>query len=81
MTDTHEAVAHWFPTSVADRRPSAWWYWGRAVYVSRRGVLTRDTRSHQMLSPERKLRWNICERQIAVQAAPGWLRFPVGYAG
>lgn len=36
MTDTHEAVTHWFPTSVADRRPSAWWYWGRAVYVSRR---------------------------------------------
>jgi SAM-dependent methyltransferase len=27
---------HWYPASVADKRPSAWWYWGRAVYVSRR---------------------------------------------
>ena len=39
MTSTHEAVTHWFPTSVADKRPSAWWYWGRAVYVSLRGLL------------------------------------------
>jgi SAM-dependent methyltransferase len=27
---------HWFPAARADRRPSPWWYWGRAVYVSRR---------------------------------------------
>jgi SAM-dependent methyltransferase len=36
MTSTHQAVVHWYPASVADKRPSAWWYWGRAVYVSRR---------------------------------------------
>lgn len=27
---------HWFPAARADARPSPWWYWGRAVYVSRR---------------------------------------------
>jgi len=31
-----ETRMHWFPGTVAERRPSAWWYWGRAVYVSRR---------------------------------------------
>ena len=36
MTDTHIAGTHWYPASVAGKRPSAWWYWGRAVYVSRR---------------------------------------------
>src|SRR5690348_13773620 len=36
MTGTHVAVTHWYPASVAGKRPSAWWYWGRAVYVSRR---------------------------------------------
>jgi SAM-dependent methyltransferase len=36
MTGTQEVVSHWYPASVADKRPSAWWYWGRAVYVSRR---------------------------------------------
>lgn len=36
MPNTHESAAHWYPASVAERRPSAWWYWGRAVYVSRR---------------------------------------------
>src|SRR5215467_3452279 len=36
MTGTHEVVTHWYPTSVAEKRPSAWWYWGRALYVSRR---------------------------------------------
>ena len=36
MTRTHEVVTHWYPASVAEKRPSAWWYWGRAVYVSRR---------------------------------------------
>lgn len=36
MTSTNEAVTHWYPASVAEKRPSAWWYWGRAVYVSRR---------------------------------------------
>jgi len=36
MTNTHEATSHWYPGTVADKRPTAWWYWGRAVYVSRR---------------------------------------------
>jgi len=36
MTKSHQAVTHWYPASVAGKRPSAWWYWGRAVYVSRR---------------------------------------------
>jgi SAM-dependent methyltransferase len=27
---------HWFPRAPIDRRPSHRWYWGRAVYVSRR---------------------------------------------
>lgn len=36
MTSTHEPVSHWYPGTVAARRPTAWWYWGRAVYVSRR---------------------------------------------
>jgi SAM-dependent methyltransferase len=36
MTNPHKATSHWYPGTVADKRPSAWWYWGRAVYVSRR---------------------------------------------
>lgn len=36
MTNTRESAAHWYPASIAEKRPSAWWYWGRAVYVSRR---------------------------------------------
>ena len=36
MASTHESTTHWYPGSVAEKRPSAWWYWGRAVYVSRR---------------------------------------------
>ena len=36
MTKSNEAVAHWYPASVAGKRPTPWWYWGRAVYVSRR---------------------------------------------
>jgi SAM-dependent methyltransferase len=36
MANTHESAAHWYPASVAEKRPTAWWYWGRAVYVSRR---------------------------------------------
>src|SRR5882672_8780928 len=32
----NETRVHWFPGTVAEQRPSAWWYWGRAVYVSRR---------------------------------------------
>src|ERR1700681_289767 len=36
MTNTHEATSHWYPGPVADKRPTDWWYWGRAVYVSRR---------------------------------------------
>lgn len=27
---------HWYPAAKVDQRPSHWWYWGRAVYVSRR---------------------------------------------
>ena len=27
---------HLYPAAHADRRPSHWWYWGRAIYVSRR---------------------------------------------
>jgi SAM-dependent methyltransferase len=27
---------HWFPAVQAEERPSPWWYFGRAVYVSRR---------------------------------------------
>ena len=30
------ARRHWYPSAPAARRPSHWWYWGRAVYVSRR---------------------------------------------
>ena len=36
MTNPHKATSHWYPGTVADKRPTAWWYWGRAVYVSRR---------------------------------------------
>jgi ubiquinone/menaquinone biosynthesis C-methylase UbiE len=36
MTDTHKTATHWYPAATAEIRPSAWWYWGRAVYVSRR---------------------------------------------
>ena len=36
MTKSHEAVTHWYPASVAGKRPTPWWYWGRALYVSRR---------------------------------------------
>jgi SAM-dependent methyltransferase len=36
MTNTPEAVTHGYPASVAGKRPTPWWYWGRAVYVSRR---------------------------------------------
>jgi len=36
MTNAQQVAAHWYPASVAEKRPSAWWYWGRAVYVSRR---------------------------------------------
>ncbi len=34
--NVNETRVHWFPGTVAEQRPSAWWYWGRAVYVSRR---------------------------------------------
>jgi ubiquinone/menaquinone biosynthesis C-methylase UbiE len=34
MSDT--VTRHWYPAAPAGRRPSHWWYWGRAVYVSRR---------------------------------------------
>ena len=27
---------HWYPRARADRQPGPWWYFGRAVYVSRR---------------------------------------------
>lgn len=36
MTSTHQPISHWYPGTVASKRPTAWWYWGRAVYVSRR---------------------------------------------
>jgi SAM-dependent methyltransferase len=36
MEKVNAVRTHWFPKTSADRRPSAWWYWGRAVYVSRR---------------------------------------------
>jgi len=36
MANAQATAAHWYPASVAEKRPSAWWYWGRAVYVSRR---------------------------------------------
>jgi len=36
MSNAKETRVHWFPGTVAEQRPSAWWYWGRAVYVSRR---------------------------------------------
>ncbi|HXY23253.1 MAG TPA: class I SAM-dependent methyltransferase [Candidatus Acidoferrum sp.] len=36
MTNAQATATHWYPASVAEKRPSAWWYWGRAVYVSRR---------------------------------------------
>ena len=35
-TKSGEAGSLWFPRARADRRPSPWWYWARAVYVSRR---------------------------------------------
>src|SRR5256714_3626750 len=36
MSETQPIRSHWFPKVEAGKRPSAWWYWGRAVYVSRR---------------------------------------------
>lgn len=36
MTNSNKAATRWYPASSAEKRPSAWWYWGRAVYVSRR---------------------------------------------
>jgi SAM-dependent methyltransferase len=36
MNKTDQPLTHWYPGTVACVRPSAWWYWGRAVYVSRR---------------------------------------------
>ena len=36
MAETNPARSHWFPKVEPGKRPSAWWYWGRAVYVSRR---------------------------------------------
>jgi len=33
---TEQVHHHWFPSAPADARPSHWWYWGRAVYISRR---------------------------------------------
>jgi SAM-dependent methyltransferase len=31
-----DGARHWFPRAPFDRRPSHHWYWGRAIYVSRR---------------------------------------------
>src|SRR5260370_1212432 len=36
MSKTQAAATHWYPGTVAAKRPTAWWHWGRAVYVSRR---------------------------------------------
>src|SRR5438270_2600635 len=36
MTASNPARKHWFPKVQQGQRPSAWWYWGPAVYVSRR---------------------------------------------
>lgn len=36
IATSQPGVTHWYPAAVAEKRPSAWWYWGRAVYVSRR---------------------------------------------
>src|SRR5258708_8825496 len=36
MTNAAEATTHWYPGLIAGQRPTAWWYWGRGVYVSRR---------------------------------------------
>jgi len=36
MTNAQTTATHWYPAANAEKRPSAWWYWGRAVYVSRR---------------------------------------------
>jgi SAM-dependent methyltransferase len=36
MSNVNETRTHWYPGTVAEVRPSAWWFWGRAVYVSRR---------------------------------------------
>src|ERR1041384_4525047 len=30
------ATRHCYPAAAASERPSHWWYWGRALYVSRR---------------------------------------------
>jgi len=35
-TNAGETRVHWYPGTVAEQRPSSWWFWGRAVYVSRR---------------------------------------------
>jgi SAM-dependent methyltransferase len=34
--DASETRTHWYPGTVAEVRPTPWWFWGRAVYVSRR---------------------------------------------
>jgi SAM-dependent methyltransferase len=36
MSQGHKQATHWYPGTNAAVRPTAWWYWGRAVYVSRR---------------------------------------------
>lgn len=36
MSNANETRVHWYPGTVAEQRPTAWWFWGRAVYVSRR---------------------------------------------
>ncbi len=36
MSEINQTQKHRFPKVDPGRRPSAWWYWGRALYVSRR---------------------------------------------
>jgi len=39
MTKSNEAVRTLVSRIVAGKRPTPWWYWGRAVYVSRRATI------------------------------------------
>jgi hypothetical protein len=36
MNEKRAEMQHWYPRADAARQPTPWWYFGRAVYVSRR---------------------------------------------
>jgi SAM-dependent methyltransferase len=36
MSEKQEEARHWYPKAEPTRQPTPWWYFGRAVYVSRR---------------------------------------------